>query len=79
MTRMNYKNLFLYFRIRSLGSAALTLCYVACGALDGFEIEYTKIWDVAAGSIIVEEAGGVIKNMWGKIFKTYPQFKNKNI
>lgn len=44
--------------IRRLGSAALELSYVACGRLEGFYEEYLKIWDYAAGSLLVTEAGG---------------------
>lgn len=46
--------------IRSFGAATLDQCWVACGRLDGFFEENLKPWDVAAGSLIVEEAGGVI-------------------
>lgn len=48
--------------IRRLGSAALDLCLVAKGVFDGFFEFNLKPWDVAAGSIIVEEAGGTISN-----------------
>lgn len=51
--------------VRRSGSAALDLCMVACGTLDVF-IEYRlSPWDVAAGSLIVAEAGGVITRMDG--------------
>ena len=44
--------------IRRYGAATLDICWVACGRFDGF-FEYSlKCWDVAAGSLIVEEAGG---------------------
>ncbi len=43
--------------IRRCGSAALDLCNVACGRLDGFWEEGLKPWDMAAGSLIVKEAG----------------------
>ncbi len=46
--------------VRRDGSAALDLAYVACGRFDGFWEEGLKPWDVAAGKIIVEEAGGRI-------------------
>lgn len=46
--------------IRRLGSAALDLCYVACGRLDGFYEYGLSPWDVAAGQCIVEEAGGLV-------------------
>ena len=54
--------------IRRLGSAALDLCYVAAGRFDGFWEQYLKPWDVAAGALIVEEAGGRITGMDGSPF-----------
>jgi myo-inositol-1(or 4)-monophosphatase len=44
--------------IRRLGSAALDLCYVACGRFEGFWEENLKPWDTAAGMLIAAEAGG---------------------
>jgi len=44
--------------VRRDGSAALDLCYVACGRLDGYWELKLSPWDVAAGCLIVEEAGG---------------------
>lgn len=44
--------------VRRLGSAALDLCYVAAGRFDGFWEEQLNAWDVAAGALIVAEAGG---------------------
>jgi myo-inositol-1(or 4)-monophosphatase len=46
--------------VRRDGAAALDLAYVACGRFDGFWEEGLKPWDVAAGKIIIEEAGGRI-------------------
>jgi myo-inositol-1(or 4)-monophosphatase len=46
--------------IRRLGSAALDLCYVACGRFEGFWEENLKPWDTAAGMIIAKEAGARI-------------------
>ena len=46
--------------VRRLGSAALDLCYVACGRFDGFWEQNLHPWDTAAGWIIVEEAGGQV-------------------
>jgi myo-inositol-1(or 4)-monophosphatase len=45
--------------IRRLGSAALDLCFVACGRFDGFWEENLNPWDTAAGMLIAREAGGV--------------------
>ncbi len=53
--------------IRRIGSAASDLCYLACGRLDAFFEYNLNPWDVAAGALIVEEAGGIVKD-----------FKNKN-
>lgn len=44
--------------IRRGGSAALDLCYVACGRLDGFWEQHLRPWDMAAGCLLVTEAGG---------------------
>jgi myo-inositol-1(or 4)-monophosphatase len=49
--------------VRRLGSAALNLCYVANGRLDGFWANKLKPWDVAAGILIVEEAGGCLRGI----------------
>jgi myo-inositol-1(or 4)-monophosphatase len=46
--------------VRRLGSAALDLCYVAAGRLDGFWELQLHPWDIAAGGLILEEAGGRI-------------------
>ncbi len=54
--------------VRRLGSAALDLCYVAAGRFDGFWEDRLKPWDVAAGALIVEEAGGLVTNLAGEPF-----------
>jgi myo-inositol-1(or 4)-monophosphatase len=51
--------------VRRTGSAALDLAYVACGRLDFFWEFGLKPWDVAAGSLLVSEAGGRVSNMRG--------------
>ncbi len=51
--------------VRRDGSAALDLCYVACGRIDAFWERKLAPWDVAAGSLIVEEAGGKVSNLEG--------------
>jgi myo-inositol-1(or 4)-monophosphatase len=51
--------------MRRLGSAALDLAYVACGRLDGFWELKLKPWDIAAGILIVEEAGGSVTDRFG--------------
>jgi myo-inositol-1(or 4)-monophosphatase len=52
--------------VRRLGSAALDLCYVAAGWLDGFWEIRLSAWDVAAGALICSEAGGTVTDMQGQ-------------
>jgi myo-inositol-1(or 4)-monophosphatase len=54
--------------VRRLGSAAIDLCYVAAGRLDGFWETDLKPWDIAGGALIVAEAGGRVTNMDGDPF-----------
>lgn len=51
--------------VRRYGSAALQLCYAADGTFDGFLHRNLGSWDVAAGTLIVEEAGGVVTDFAG--------------
>ena len=51
--------------VRRLGSAAIDLCYVAAGRMDGFWESDLKPWDIAGGALIVAEAGGRVTNMDG--------------
>jgi len=51
--------------IRGLGSAALDLCYVACGRFDAFWETGLQPWDLAAGTLILREAGGIISSLDG--------------
>ena len=51
--------------IRMLGSAAIALCYVAAGRLDGYAEQYIGQWDYMAGSLIVTEAGGAVTDYCG--------------
>ncbi|OGS45690.1 MAG: hypothetical protein A2539_08025 [Elusimicrobia bacterium RIFOXYD2_FULL_34_15] len=62
----NFKN-FIYYAegIRRFGSAAIDLCYVACGRFEGFWEENLKPWDMAAGVVILKEAGGKISDYKG--------------
>ena len=57
--------------IRRTGSAALDLCYVACGRFDGFWETKLFPWDTAAGGLIVQEAGGRLSNFKGRPFSNY--------
>lgn len=54
--------------VRRLGSAALDLCYVAAGRLDGFWEQRLRPWDTAAAALIVEEAGGRVTSFSGAPF-----------
>ena len=51
--------------VRRPGAAALDLCYVAAGRLDGFWESGLKAWDLAAGALIIREAGGIISGLDG--------------
>ena len=52
--------------IRRTGSAALDLAHIACGRIDGFFEKKLKIWDFAAGTLIIREAGGAVFDYDGK-------------
>jgi myo-inositol-1(or 4)-monophosphatase len=54
--------------IRRLGSAAIDLCFVACGRFDGFWEQNLKPWDTAAGALIAEEAGAVVTDFSNRSF-----------
>ncbi|MCL4122366.1 UNVERIFIED_CONTAM: hypothetical protein GTU68_032404 [Idotea baltica] len=51
--------------IRRLGAAALDLAYIACGRYDGFWEANLQSWDIAAGALLVKEAGGVVTDLNG--------------
>jgi myo-inositol-1(or 4)-monophosphatase len=57
--------------VRRLGSAALDLCYLACGRIDGYWETKIHPWDVAAGSLIVHEAGGRTSGLDGAAFGVF--------
>jgi myo-inositol-1(or 4)-monophosphatase len=59
--------------LRRTGSAALDLCYVAAGRFDGFWEVRLNPWDMAAGSVIVREAGGRLTDFSGKDLSIYGQ------
>jgi myo-inositol-1(or 4)-monophosphatase len=54
--------------VRRAGSAALDLCYVACGRFEGYWEFVVNPWDLAAGSLLVEEAGGRVTRVDGSTF-----------
>ena len=51
------------FSFRKTGSAALDMAYIACGRFDGYFQKNINLWDIAAGLILVEEAGGIINKI----------------
>ena len=55
--------------VRRDGSAALNLCYLACGRLDGYFQRNLSPWDIAAGTLLVEEAGGMVTDYAGGRFR----------
>ena len=74
-SRKRHRNVNVYFfyqmammthGVRRAGSAALDLAYVACGRLDGYWEFGLSPWDMAAGVLLVREAGGVTSDMYGK-------------
>lgn len=71
--------------IRRIGSAALDLCYVACGRYGAFYEHHLNPYDIAAGALIVMESGGVVSDYqgqdhWlfeGEILASAPQFRDR--
>ncbi len=55
--------------LRRCGSAAMDLCYVACGRFDGFWEIKLNPWDVAAGALMVAEAGGRVSDFRGRVHR----------
>ena len=73
--RMENPNIHFYWQftlashgVRRVGAAALDLCMVACGRLDGFWEFGLKAWDTAAGTLLIREAGGRVTDFAGKPF-----------
>lgn len=60
--------------IRRLGSAAIDLCYVGKGIFDGFWEVYLHPWDICAGKLIVEEAGGLVTDFKGNAIDIYTHY-----
>lgn len=60
--------------VRRLGSAALDMCYIACGRLDGYWEVRLKPWDLAAGWLIVQEAGGTVTDLDGNPDIMHPPY-----
>ena len=74
------KSIYPKLNLRNTGCAALDLAYVGCGRLDGYFHNKINIWDIAAGKIIIEEAGGKVNNIYEfKINKIDIRASNPNI
>jgi myo-inositol-1(or 4)-monophosphatase len=56
--------------VRRLGSAAIDLCYVAAGRMDGFWEVDLKPWDIAGGALLIAEAGGRVTDLTGRAFSS---------
>ena len=66
----SFQNILPFTRdVRRLGSASLDLCYLAQGTFDGYFELNLQAWDVSAGILIVQEAGGSISNQYGKKYQ----------
>ena len=57
------KSIYPKLNLRNTGCAALDLAYVGCGRFDGYFHNKINLWDIAAGKIIIEEAGGKVNNI----------------
>ncbi|RLC50434.1 MAG: inositol monophosphatase [Candidatus Cloacimonadota bacterium] len=57
--------------VRRLGSAAIDFCYLASGVFDGFWEVHLHPWDICAGKLIVEEAGGLVTDFHGNKTNIY--------
>jgi myo-inositol-1(or 4)-monophosphatase len=65
--------------VRRLGSAAIDFCYVARGVFDGFWEVSLQPWDLCAGKLIVEEAGGLVTDFFGNEINIFtPQILASN-
>uniref|UniRef100_A0A182IXE8 Inositol-1-monophosphatase n=1 Tax=Anopheles atroparvus TaxID=41427 RepID=A0A182IXE8_ANOAO len=51
--------------LRAFGSAALSLAYIASGQIDAYSIQFLKPWDIAAGALLITEAGGTVTSITG--------------
>ena len=74
------KSIYPKLNMRNTGCAALDLAYVGCGRFDGYFHNKINLWDIAAGKIIIEEAGGKVNNIYDyKINKINIRAGNPNI
>lgn len=57
-----------FHRTRCLACASMTLCYVASGRIQAYNVDDLKHWDIAGGAVILKEAGGIIRHTKGGPF-----------
>lgn len=65
-SKINVYNVLLSFR--SYGTATMTLAYIARGSVDAYQLDELFPWDIAAGSLLIREAGGYVCNSNGSEF-----------
>jgi myo-inositol-1(or 4)-monophosphatase len=59
--------------IRDLGSAVIDLAYVAAGRFDGYFMPVVQPWDLAAGKLLIEEAGGQFTTYSGDLYTSFQE------
>lgn len=59
-------------RVRVIGSSTLALCYLASGAADAYYQFGLHCWDLAAATVIIREAGGIVMDTSGKLYGPWP-------
>lgn len=59
-------------RVRVIGSSTLALCYLASGAADAYYQFGLHCWDLAAATVIIREAGGIVIDTSGKLYGLWP-------
>ncbi|MEU1969441.1 inositol monophosphatase family protein [Micromonospora sediminicola] len=63
--------------LRMLGSTALALCWVAAGRCDGYLEDHAERWDLAAGSLIAEEAGAIVESFGAGVLAAAPHLADE--
>lgn len=59
-------------RVRVIGSSTLALCYLASGAADAYYQFGLHCWDLAAATVIIREAGGIVIDTSGELYGPWP-------
>ena len=78
MTQADIIHSVTFFRIRTLGSAALNMCFIAAGRADAYYEFGIHCWDIAAGIVILKEAGGTSLGASGWVLTGNPCFGQQN-